>query len=51
MMRIEEVWDCWLEYDEDGFVSGIREDAPDGVKEAYSEYLLELEENKIRLYS
>lgn len=45
-MRIEEVWDSWLEYDEDGFVSGIREDAPDDVKAAYSEYLSELEKMK-----
>ena len=42
-MRIKEIWDDWMEYDEDGFYSGIREDAPDEVKEAYKTYLAEKE--------
>jgi hypothetical protein len=43
-MRIEEVWDKWMKYDEDGFVCGIREDAPDEVKAAYKRHLAEMEE-------
>ena len=42
-MRIEQVWDKWMMYDDNGFVSGIRDDAPDDVKKAYQEYLAELE--------
>lgn len=42
-MRIEQIWDNWMMYDDDGFVSGIRDDAPDDVKKAYQEYLAELE--------
>lgn len=41
-MRIEQVWDKWMLYDDDGFVSGIRDDAPDDVKKAYEEHLAEL---------
>ena len=42
-MRIEQVWDKWMMYDDNGFVSGIRDDAPDDVKKAYQEYLAEME--------
>ena len=42
-MRIEQIWDNWMMYDDDGFVSGIRDDAPDDVKKAYQEYLAEME--------
>ena len=35
-MRIEQVWDKWMLYDDDGFVSGIRDDAPDDVKNSQS---------------
>ncbi len=42
-MRIEAVWDKWMEYDEDGFCCGIRDDAPDEVKQAYAEYIAERE--------
>lgn len=42
-MRMEAVWDNWMEYDEDGFCCGIRDDAPEEVKKAYSEYIAERE--------
>ena len=42
-MRIEQIWDKWLVYDDDGFVSGVRDDAPDDVKKTYQEYLAEME--------
>lgn len=42
-MRTEEIWDKWMEYDKDGFVCGIRHDAPDEVKAAYKKHLAEVE--------
>lgn len=45
-MRIEAIWDEWMLYDDDGFCSGIRSDAPDEVKEAYKEHLAEMEAAK-----
>ncbi len=42
-MRTEQIWDKWMLYDDDGFVSGIRDDAPDDVKKAYAEYVAERE--------
>ena len=46
-MRDEMIWDNWTLYDEDGFVSGIRPDAPEEVKKAYKEHLAEIETSKI----
>ena len=43
-MRTEAIWDKWMLYDEDGFVCGIRPDAPDDVKAAYAEHLAEIKE-------
>lgn len=45
-MRLKEIWDDWMNYDEDGFYSGIRDDAPDEVKKAYAEYLKKQESEK-----
>lgn len=42
-MRLKEIWDDWMEYDEDGFYSGIRADAPAEVKEAYEKHVREEE--------
>lgn len=42
-MRVEEIWDKWVTYDDDGFYSGIREDAPNEVKEAYAKYVSDRE--------
>ena len=42
-MRIEMVWDKWMLYDDNGFCCGIRPDAPDDVKRAYSQYVSEQE--------
>ena len=42
-MRTEQVWDKWMLYDDDGFVSGIDPNAPDDVKKAYQDYLADLE--------
>lgn len=41
-MRVEEIWDKWMLYDDDGFCSGIDSDAPDEVKAAYKEHLAEI---------
>lgn len=43
-MRIENVWDKWVTYDDDGFVNGISPEAPEDVKKAYAEYIAELEQ-------
>ena len=45
-MRIKEVWDDWMKYDDDGFYSDIRDDAPDEVKKAYAEHLKKQEVEK-----
>lgn len=42
-MRTEQIWDKWMLYDDDGFVSGIDPNAPDDVKKAYQEHLADLE--------
>ena len=34
----EPIWFKYATFDEDGFVSGIVEDAPEDAKEAYQEY-------------
>lgn len=46
-MRVKEIWDDWMTYDDDGFCDGIRPDAPDEVKAAYEKYLAELEAAKV----
>lgn len=38
-MRIPGIWDEWAEYDNDGFVCGIRKDAPEEAKKYYEQYL------------
>ena len=38
-MREKEIWDDWVKYDDDGFVDGLRPDAPDDVKKAYAKHL------------
>lgn len=38
-MDVEPVWFPYATYDEDGFVNGISDDAPDSAKEAYREYV------------
>ena len=45
-MREPMIFDDWTVTDEDGFVCGVREDAPDEVKNAYEEYMAKLEEMK-----
>lgn len=37
-MESEPIWFKYATFDEDGFVSGIRDDAPEDVKEAYRAY-------------
>lgn len=49
-MRIHEKWDDWVLYDEDGFRCGLRQDAPDDVKKAYSQFLAEQEAMKAAGY-
>lgn len=36
-MRLPEIWDDWVVYDDKG-ISGIRDDAPDDVKKAFEEW-------------
>lgn len=37
-MRIEEFWDKWVLFDDNGVV-GISEDAPEEAKKAFEEYM------------
>lgn len=43
-MREKEIWFDWATYDDDGFVNGIREDAPEEAKKSYKQYLEEKKE-------
>ena len=45
-MREPMIFDDWTVTDEDGFVCGVREDAPEEVKKAYEGYMSKLEEMK-----
>jgi hypothetical protein len=42
-MMVEPIWADYVVYDEDGYISGVREDAPQNVKDAYNEYVRERE--------
>lgn len=37
-MEVEPIWAEYATYDDDGFVDGIRDDAPEEVKEVFREY-------------
>lgn len=37
-MEIEPIWAEYATFDDDGFIDGIRDDAPQEVKEAFLEY-------------
>lgn len=37
-MDIKPIWFKYATFGEDGFVNGIRDDAPDDIKRAYAEY-------------
>lgn len=39
-------WVDYATYNEDGYISGIRDDAPPEIKEQYDKYLKEAEEMK-----
>lgn len=45
-MREPAIWDKWAIYDDDGFLCGIRPDAPDDAKKAYELFMLEKENMK-----
>ena len=45
-MRIKEVWDDWVISNEDGFRCGIKNDAPEEVKKAYTDFLKKEQENQ-----
>lgn len=45
-MRIPGTWNEWAKYDEDGFLCGIREDAPEEAKKEYEQYLEETKKAK-----
>ena len=38
-MMEQPIWWEYATYDEDGFVDGIRDDAPEEIKKAYDDYL------------
>lgn len=38
------IWLDWTTHDEDGFVNGIREDAPEEAKQAFQKHIDEKEE-------
>ena len=40
------IFDDWTVTDEDGFVCGVREDAPEEVKRAYKKYMAEQKEEE-----
>ena len=37
-MEVEPIWAEYATFDDDGFIDGIREDAPEDAKEAFREY-------------
>ena len=37
-MEVEPIWYKYATFDEDGFVNGVRDDAPEEIKEAYREH-------------
>ena len=38
-MDIEPVWYQYATFDENGFINGVADDAPDSAKKAYMEYI------------
>ncbi len=44
-MRLPEIWDDWVVYDDKG-ICGIREDAPEDVKNAFEKWLSDQENLK-----
>lgn len=40
-MMTAPIWYKYATFDDDGFVDGIRDDAPEDVKRAYEEYIEE----------
>lgn len=45
-MMIKQVWHDYIILDDDGFQCGIRDDAPESVKQAYAKYLQEEADRK-----
>lgn len=43
-MRLPEIWDSYVIRDDDGYVCGISDDAPDEAKKAFDEYQNKLKE-------
>lgn len=43
-MITEPIWREYATYDEDGYVSGVRDDAPQEAKDAYRKYVEEQNE-------
>lgn len=46
-MRTEQIWDAWMDYDEEEFCYVLRDDAPDDVKAAYERHVEEMEKSKV----
>ena len=47
-MESEPIWYKYATFDEDGFVNGVSDDAPEEVKDAYKAYIDELNAYKER---
>ena len=43
-MELEPIWYRYATFDNDGYVNGITEDAPEEAKRAYQEYMDEIRE-------
>lgn len=51
-MMIKPKWWEYATFDDDGFINGIKEDAPKEIKDAYSQYLKqekEAEKSKVKI--
>lgn len=46
-MLDDAIWLDWTTHDEDGFVNGIREDAPEEAKQAYQKHLAEKAKHRL----
>lgn len=45
-MMVKPIWWDWATFNEDGFLSGIDENAPEEIKKEYEKYLEEEAERK-----
>lgn len=43
--KTKPIWFDWATFDSDGFVNGVKSEAPEEVKKAYDDYLRKKEED------